>query len=45
MTTPSAVCYQALAGEVIRRELALEVTVCLSSGYLDDLTDHYRYLT
>ncbi|KAB8245298.1 hypothetical protein BDV35DRAFT_405905 [Aspergillus flavus] len=34
MTTPSAVCYQALAGEVIRRELALEVTVCLSSGSL-----------
>ncbi|QMW36183.1 hypothetical protein G4B84_011712 [Aspergillus flavus NRRL3357] len=29
MTTPSAVSYQALAGEIIRRELALEVTVFL----------------
>ncbi|KAB8277538.1 hypothetical protein BDV30DRAFT_223665 [Aspergillus minisclerotigenes] len=34
MTTPSAVSYQALAGEIIRRELALEVTVCLSAGSL-----------
>ncbi|KAB8205640.1 hypothetical protein BDV34DRAFT_212979 [Aspergillus parasiticus] len=37
MTTPSAVTYQALAGEIIRRELALKVTVCLSEGYLDEL--------
>lgn len=34
MTTPSAVSYQALAGEIIRRELALEVTVFLQGIWM-----------
>ncbi|KJK67129.1 hypothetical protein P875_00117532 [Aspergillus parasiticus SU-1] len=47
MTTPSAVSYQALAGEIIRRELALKVTVCLSAGrsnlvYQVDLSEPTR---
>ncbi|KOC09996.1 hypothetical protein AFLA70_42g004011 [Aspergillus flavus AF70] len=33
MTTPSAVSYQALAGEIIRRELALEVSNINHLGY------------
>lgn len=45
MTIPTTVSHPALAREVIKRELAVEVYIHTSTGPLDNRTDHYKSLT